>query len=135
MGKHLVHKRVRELMVGAAVENDAVLPGFVHLNDGVAVCALAIADKFDMHARGRHFFAQKLSLAADEARVVDLCAGAGQRNGLVQALAAAADGKLRAAKRFAGPDKMLHLIDVVDIARAEIDDPHIRRSFFCFLLQ
>ena len=133
MRKHIVNKRVRELTVCTAVENDAVLTRSVHLNDGMTIRAITMAHKIDIHTGSGHFLAQKLSLAADEARVVDLCACTRQCNGLIQSLAAAADAELRTSERFSGLDKMLHLIDVINIARADVYNFHTRISLSAVL--
>ena len=90
----------------------------------MSVCALAQPQKTGVHTRRLHLVEQELRLRAVESRVVDLCAGLGQRDGLVESLAAAAGRQRLARRSLAGSDKMRHLIDIVDIQRTKIQNLH-----------
>ncbi len=92
--QHPVHKGLIQLAVAACMEEDAVLPGGVHLDDGVAVAAAYLLHKLRMYAGLFQLLPQEQTLFADAACVPGLHPGPGQGNGLVEALAAAVDLKL-----------------------------------------
>ena len=121
-----LHRGLGQGAVAAREEEDGVLPFPVHLDDGVAVGQVGPAEKAAVHAAVDQTLAQELALAADEARVVDLRAGHGEGDGLVEALAAAADGIVRGGQGLPCPGQMVHVIDVVDIQGADVQDSHIR---------
>ena len=119
---------LRNLAVGAAVENDAVLSAALDLNDRVTVRAFAQPHEAGIHARFLHFIEQELAFGSIKPRMVDLRTRLRQRNRLVESLAAAAGRQRRAGRGFAGSDKMLHLIDIVNVARTKIQNLHGKAS-------
>ena len=60
--------------------------------------------------------------------MVDLRTRLRQRNRLVESLAAAAGRQRRTGRGFAGSYKMLHLIDIVNVARTKIQNLHGKAS-------
>ena len=119
---------LRNLAVGAAVENDAVLPAALDLNDRVTVRAFAQPHETGIHARFLHFIEQELAFGSIKPRMVDLRTRLRQRNRLVESLAAAAGRQRRTGRGFAGSYKMLHLIDIVNVARTKIQNLHGKAS-------
>ena len=76
--QHIVHEVLGEHLVGAAVQQDAVLGVPVHLDDGMAGLALHLADKLRMDAILPAGIQERLAVLADQAAVVYLGAGLGQ---------------------------------------------------------
>ena len=70
------------------MEQDAVLAGAVHLDDGVAGAACGLLHKPGVDACPVQRLLQKMPLRPDEARVPSLHPGPRQSHGLVQPLAA-----------------------------------------------
>jgi len=122
--EHLVDPALRELLVRAAVGDDAVLAVLVDLDDRVAARAFAGFHEVGVHALLAQLFSQESALLPDDADMVRPRARLRQRDGLVEPLAAAADREGFARLRLAGLDVVLHLIDVVDVDGADIDNFH-----------
>ena len=98
------------------------------LNDRVTVRAFAQPHETGIHARFLHFIEQELAFGSIKPRMVDLRTRLRQRNRLVESLAAAAGRQRRTGRGFAGSYKMLHLIDIVNVARTKIQNLHGKSS-------
>ena len=77
--------------VRAREQEDAVLPAFVDLDDGVSRGDIDGAHEGGIRARIRQNGAQKRTVAADQAAMDRPCAGARQGDGLVQSFPAGKD--------------------------------------------
>lgn len=85
--QHPVDLRVGDLLIAAAEEQDAVLPGGVHLNDGMAAGAVAYGHKVRVHPALPQDIRQNGAVSADLSGVADRSPGPCGGDGLVQPLA------------------------------------------------
>ena len=116
MPQHFVRLCLSDRAVRAAVQQDAVVAGFIVLNDRVA-CAhlLQYADVVGTHAHSRQFLQQEAAVLADCARHAGLRARTRQRDRLIETLAAAEYLQRIRRERFARLHKMIHPVGIVDI--------------------
>ena len=115
-----VHLCFGDRAVRAAVQQDAVIPLAVVLDDGAAgAFVLRDAHIFRVHACGLQFFQQEAAVFAGRARHPGLRARARQRYGLVQPLAAAEHLQGFRRKRLALADKVVDPVGIVNVERTK----------------
>lgn len=85
--ERLIHKRLGQAGVGAAVEENAVFPGFRHLDDGVPAGLVQGADQAGIHPVALQRVQERRAARPHQTGVPDLQAGLGGGDGLVQPLA------------------------------------------------
>ena len=107
-----------DLLIAAAKKQNAVLPGGIHLNDGMAAGTIADGHEGGVHAAVPQGIRQNGSVTADPSGMTDRASGAGGGDGLIEPLAAAVDGAAGRAQGLPRLHKMGHLIDKVQIQRA-----------------
>lgn len=124
MAEHAVDVLLRDSLVGAAVDDDIVLAGGVHLDDGMAGHLSGHAQMVQLHAAVGQHLLQLLAALAQHAGVVGLRPRTGQGHRLVEPLSAAEVVQLAGGDGLPRRDKMLHLIHVVHVHGTEIQQPH-----------
>ena len=114
----------RYLHISAAEKQNAVLPVPVDLNYRVTARGFTLCNKRSVNAVVAQKRNEAAAVRADTARVADLRARTGERDGLVESLAAAEIAKLRRCSRLAGAHDMIDRIDHINIQRTEIQNLH-----------
>ena len=131
--QHPVDLLVGDLLIAAAEEQDAVLPGGVHLNDGVAAGAVAYGQKGGVHPTLPQDIRQDGAVPADLSGVADSSPGPCSGDGLVQPLAAAVDGAAGGAQGLPRLNEVGDLIHEIQIQRSITENvrhtPSLRRLF------
>ena len=107
-----------DLLIAAAEEQDTVLPGGVHLNDGVAAGAVAYGHKVRVHPALPQDIRQDGAVSADLSGVADRSPGPCGGDGLVQPLAAAVDGAAGGAQGLPRLNEVGDLIYKIQIQRS-----------------
>ena len=107
-----------DLLIAAAEEQDTVLPGGVHLNDGMAAGAVAYGHKVRVHPALPQDIRQDGAVSADLSGVADGSSGPCSGDGLVQPLAAAVDGAAGGAQGLPRLHEVGDLIHEIQIQRS-----------------
>ena len=129
VGEGFVDLRLRNLAVGAAVEQYAVLALAVHLYDGMALHAVDGAKVCGVHAIFVQQVAQECAVRADATRVANVRPGPGQRHRLVQPLAPGQYLPGVGLQRFPRAHKVFHRVHVIHVQRAKVQYSHRAVSF------
>ncbi|MPM99141.1 hypothetical protein SDC9_146332 [bioreactor metagenome] len=117
-----IHIVLRQLLVCAAIEENAVLTVVVHLNNGVAGDAGGTLRQREIHPVFIQLVIEHIPVATDQPRVPDLRACARRRDGLVKPLAAAMGFEGQAGLGLAGLHKRVHAIHLVQIQGTEVEN-------------
>ncbi len=95
----------------------------VDLDDGVPAAARAHTHPRDVDARVAADVEERVAVGAHDARVRDVRAAAGKRDGLIESLAAAVRLDFAGIDRLAAGDDVVDLVNEVEVKRAEAQDP------------
>ena len=135
MGQRLIHLPGRNLLVGSAEQENAVLAVFIYLDNRMARHAVRLSHKICIDSRFCQQFKQLFAvISSHRSRVPYLCACARHGDRLVQPFTSAEDFHAQRAHRFTGTNKMIYRIYVVNIQGTEIQYPHSFTSTFLLRL-
>ena len=120
MAQHFIHILGGQLLIGTAVEQNAVLGVLVDLNDSMAGRTVHDLDELIVHTVLLAGIQEHLTILADQAAVVDLHACLCQSAGLIHALAAQEGVAGTGSLSLTGQNDVVHGVDIVNIQRTDI---------------
>ena len=120
LGQHAVYICRIHLEIGAAVQQNAVLPLLVHLNDRVPGGRGHSLQQGHIHTVVHQKLTQGKTVPADAAGVTNRKPRPRHGHGLIKALAAQVDPVARRAQCFPGLGKMGDMVNMIQIQRAEV---------------
>ena len=126
LGQGLVDEIRGQAAVGPRVDDDAILAGMaVHLDDGMAGGGIRLHPHVgNIRPRVPQQLGQHGPVRADLAGMVDLCAGPGQGDGLIQPLAPCKYLAAQGSHGLAPLDEMIHGVYIIQIQRTKGVDRH-----------
>ena len=125
IGDYLIDVFCGHAGVGTAVNHDAVLPLFIHLDNGVSGGLIDLLQETDIHTGVAKHGTEHLAVSSDTAGMIDLRAGFGEGDGLIQSLASAESFPAGGFYGFAGCNNVIHQVGDIHVQRTQIQYFHV----------